>query len=74
MNLKIKNTPFLGRSNQCFLSGFKLALIFTVFGILSCGKKDACLDSGGCWGSVDNVCRKNELNAQQLCDRSKISK
>ena len=68
-----KNALVSGRFNQGFLSGAKLALIFTVFGILSC-KKDTCLDRGGCWDSVDDVCRISEPNAQQLCDQSKISK
>lgn len=30
---------------------------------------DYCLDAGGCWDEVDDVCRKEEDNAQQLCDR-----
>jgi hypothetical protein len=30
---------------------------------------DSCLDSGGCWDSLDKVCRKTEANAQELCDR-----
>ncbi len=32
---------------------------------------DSCLDSGGCWDSIDKLCRKTEANAQELCDRSK---
>lgn len=32
---------------------------------------DGCLDHGGCWDSVDKVCRKEEANAQALCDRAK---
>lgn len=31
---------------------------------------DYCLDAGGCWDEVDEVCRKEEVNAQELCDRS----
>lgn len=30
---------------------------------------DTCMDHGGCWDSVENVCRKDESNAQELCDR-----
>jgi|GEM_PF-2145422 len=30
---------------------------------------DSCLDSGGCWDYQANVCRKDEPNAQALCDR-----
>jgi len=33
-------------------------------------KVDGCLDSGGCWDYQDKVCRKEEPNAQQLCDRA----
>lgn len=32
---------------------------------------DRCLDNGGCWDSIDETCRKDEPNAQALCDRSK---
>jgi hypothetical protein len=32
---------------------------------------DSCLDHGGCWDEMDNVCRDKEPNAQQLCDRAK---
>lgn len=46
-----------------------LALMATI--LQGCDKKDACLDDGGCWDSVDNMCRKNEPNAQALCNRSK---
>jgi len=31
---------------------------------------DYCLDAGGCWDEVDGVCREEEVNAQELCDRS----
>lgn len=34
------------------------------------GPEDSCMDSGGCWDSVDGTCRKNEPNAQELCDRA----
>ncbi|GJL94443.1 MAG: hypothetical protein DHS20C05_08480 [Hyphococcus sp.] len=30
---------------------------------------DHCIDAGGCWDSVDDICRKHEPNAQKLCDR-----
>jgi hypothetical protein len=30
---------------------------------------DSCLDAGGCWDSVDQVCRMDEPNAQDLCER-----
>lgn len=39
------------------------------FVLIGCDKVDSCLDSGGCWDKVDNVCRKSEPNAQELCDR-----
>jgi hypothetical protein len=32
---------------------------------------DECLDHGGCWDYAENICRKDEPDAQQLCDRSK---
>lgn len=32
---------------------------------------DSCLDLGGCWDGIDNVCRDKEPNAQELCDRPK---
>jgi hypothetical protein len=35
------------------------------------GPEDSCLDGGGCWDSIDKVCRDSEFNAQELCDRSK---
>jgi hypothetical protein len=31
---------------------------------------DRCLDNGGCWDLQDRICRKNEFNAQELCDRA----
>lgn len=30
---------------------------------------DSCLDQGGCWDDVDEVCRKTEPDAQKLCYR-----
>ena len=33
------------------------------------GLIDRCLDGGGCWDYQDRICRKNEINAQELCDR-----
>jgi hypothetical protein len=33
-------------------------------------KADGCLDSGGCWDYKDNICRKEEPDAQKLCDRA----
>jgi hypothetical protein len=32
---------------------------------------DFCLDGGGCWDRTDGLCRKDEVNAQELCDRSR---
>lgn len=32
---------------------------------------DSCLDMGGCWDQIDHICRRDESNAQALCDRSK---
>lgn len=49
----------------------KILLLSIIFLSLSCEKKDACLDGGGCWDSVDNMCRKDEPNAQELCNRGK---
>lgn len=34
-------------------------------------KADQCLDRGGCWDYVDDVCRKEEPSAQELCNRKK---
>ena len=31
---------------------------------------DACMDRGGCWDSDAKVCRMEEPNAQELCDKS----
>ncbi len=33
---------------------------------------DRCLDRGGCWDGIDKVCRNSEINAQELCDRSRL--
>lgn len=32
---------------------------------------DRCMDGGGCWDSVNEVCRGKEINAQELCDRGR---
>ena len=32
-------------------------------------RRDSCLDFSGCWDSIDHVCRRDEKNAQELCDR-----
>ncbi|MBT4762885.1 MAG: hypothetical protein HOO06_14420 [Bdellovibrionaceae bacterium] len=34
---------------------------------------DRCIDSGKCWDGVDKVCRGDEPNAQDLCDRAKVN-
>lgn len=34
-------------------------------------QKDGCMDHGGCWDAADQICRRDEPNAQALCDRSK---
>ncbi len=31
---------------------------------------DGCLDEGGCWDYQNRVCRNEESNAQELCDRA----
>ncbi len=33
---------------------------------------DRCIDSIGCWDETDNICRKHEINSQELCDRKKV--
>lgn len=38
------------------------------------GPEDSCLDGGGCWDSVAETCRKDEPNAQLLCNRSILDK
>lgn len=50
------------------LLGTACIAVFAFF-LVACDKVDSCLDSGGCWDKVDNVCRKSEPNAQELCDR-----
>jgi len=32
---------------------------------------DSCLDRGGCWDYRYNICRKEEPDAQALCDTSR---
>ena len=32
---------------------------------------DFCLDRGGCWDYTDKVCRKDEPNANNLCNRDR---
>jgi hypothetical protein len=32
---------------------------------------DRCLDNGGCWDHTEKTCRKDEANAQELCNRGK---
>ena len=32
---------------------------------------DRCFDMSGCWDAKDRVCRKEEPNAQALCNRVK---
>ncbi len=52
-----------------------MALIIGVLFLIGflLGPEDACLDSGGCWDSIDNVCRSSESEsiANELCARSK---
>lgn len=48
--------------------GFSSCVYFLVFSDFM--KADGCLDSGGCWDYQDSVCRKDEPNAQKLCDRA----
>ena len=43
-----------------------LAVVGTMFDPV-----DSCLDGGGCWDEVDEMCRKAEPNAQILCNRRK---
>ena len=33
-------------------------------------QKDRCMDYGGCWDKIEKICRRDEPNAQELCDRS----
>lgn len=51
-----------------FVLGFSSSVYFLVF--FDFMKADVCLDSGGCWDYQDRVCRKDEHNAQELCDRA----
>jgi hypothetical protein len=46
------------------------ALLVSVF-ILTASNDpvERCLDHGGCWDYVDKMCRKDEPDAQRLCDR-----
>lgn len=30
-----------------------------------------CAEGGGCWDEIGKACRKNEPNAQELCDRNR---
>ena len=32
---------------------------------------DSCMDGGGCWDATDGVCRVDEINAQELCNRGR---
>lgn len=32
--------------------------------------EDSCIESGGCYDYAAKVCRKEEPNAQELCDKS----
>jgi hypothetical protein len=52
------------------LYSVQLFVFLTAISLVGCDKKDACLDSGGCWDKVDSVCRKHESNAQELCSRN----
>lgn len=36
------------------------------------GDVDSCMDSGGCWDSTSETCRKNEIHAQLLCHRDRM--
>ena len=33
--------------------------------------KDKCLDNGGCWDSIENICRRDEIRAQEYCHEEK---
>lgn len=48
-----------------------LALIATGIWMKGCLTIDSCLDSGGCWDEIGKTCRKDEPNAQELCDRNR---
>jgi hypothetical protein len=45
-------------------------LIFTLDFIFTDPIGD-CASGGGCWDDIGKTCRKDEPNAQQLCDRNK---
>lgn len=47
------------------------ALIATGFWMKGCLIVDSCLDSSGCWDEIGKTCRKDEPNAQELCDRNR---
>ena len=32
-------------------------------------KSDDCIKLGGCWDKLEKTCRRNEPNAQELCNR-----
>ena len=53
----------------CALAGY-LGLLFVAHdfntGFLAI---ERCLDGGGCWDDVADLCRKYEVDAQALCDR-----
>ena len=61
----------MGRILKWAAIGIVLFLVAVYVIDIFLGPEDSCLDSGGCWDAVDNVCRKSEPNAQELCDRSK---
>jgi len=46
-----------------------LFVIFLLLLLYPIDDVDRCLDQGGCWDETDGVCRKDEPNAQMLCDR-----
>lgn len=49
--------------------GFLLTTIYFLLRLIS-DPIDSCLDLGGCWDYADEVCRRTEANAQDLCDRA----
>ena len=53
------------------MAGIALFIMAIVIINIFLGPQNSCLDSGGCWDSVNKVCRHSETNAQKLCDRSK---
>ena len=62
---------------KVFSTVFGLMLLFVgalFFAIPGCDLDvDTCLDSGGCWDYSAKKCRKEESNAQELCDRAIVS-